>query len=206
MSPTRAGASTALTTSLRELVRSRKRSFSIGDIIDRFEGHGGLAQVLFILTLPVLLPLPPGASMVLALPLLLVAPQMMAGRKTLWMPHWLTERTLERKTLVRLVRRIMKPLGWMEGLAKPRLQWLTGRAGTRLVALVATIIAVVLVLPIPFANLLPAIALCLFALGLARQDGVMVLGGYAVLGVSVTIIVFGAHGLRLLFHHIMALV
>jgi hypothetical protein len=74
------------------------------------------------------------------------------------------------------------------------------------VALVATIIAVVLVLPIPFANLLPAIALCLFALGLARQDGVMVLGGYAVLGVSMTIIVFGVHGLRLLFHHIMALV
>src|ERR1700710_952136 len=100
-----ATSATDLSTSLRDLLRSRKARLNLGEVVHRFEGHGGLGEVLFILTLPVLLPLPPGASMVLALPLLIVAPQIVAGRKTLWLPHWLSDRTVERKGLAKLVRR-----------------------------------------------------------------------------------------------------
>jgi hypothetical protein len=74
------------------------------------------------------------------------------------------------------------------------------------VGVVATVIALVLILPIPFANLLPALALGLCALGLTRRDGLMVLGGYSLFGVAVSVIVMGAHGLRLLFHHLTAMV
>jgi hypothetical protein len=195
-----------LSASLRSLLRSRKARINIGEVIERFEGHGGLGEVLFLLTLPVLLPLPPGASMVLALPLLVVAPQIVAGRKRLWLPHWLADRTVERKGFARLIHRILKPLQRVEAMGKPRLSFMTGPLGARLVGVVATLIALVLVLPIPFANLLPALALGLFALGLTRRDGLMVLGGYSLFGVAVTVIVLGVHGLRLLFHHIMAVV
>ena len=98
---------TDLSASLRLLLRSRKARLSLGEIVTRFEGHGGLGEVLFVLTLPVLLPLPPGASMVLALPLLVVAPQVVVGRKALWLPHWLADRTLERKGFAKLIHRIL---------------------------------------------------------------------------------------------------
>jgi hypothetical protein len=197
---------TDLSASLRELLRSRKARINIGEVIHRFEGHGGLGEVLFILTLPVLLPLPPGASMVLALPLLVVAPQIAAGRKRLWLPRWLADRTVERKGFARLIHRILKPLQRVEAMGRPRLSFMTGPLGARLVGVVATVIALVLVLPIPFANLLPALALGLSALGLTRRDGLMVLGGYTLFGAAVGVIVLGVHGIRLLFHHVMAVV
>jgi hypothetical protein len=198
------GPSTALTASLRELLRSRKAHFNLGEVARQFEEHGGLAQVLFILTLPVLLPLPPGASMILALPLLLVAPQMVVGRKRLWLPSWLADRTLERRAFAKLIHRILKPLGRIEAMGHPRLSFLTGALGTRLVGVVATVIALILVLPIPFANLLPALALGLFALGLARRDGLMVLAGYILFAMAAGLIVLGAHGVSLLFHSLVA--
>jgi hypothetical protein len=197
---------TDLSASLRQLLRSRKARLSLGEIVRRFEGHGGLGEVLFVLTLPVLLPLPPGASMVLALPLLVVAPQVVVGRKALWLPHWLADRTLERRGFAKLIHRILGPVREVEAMTRPRLCFLTGPLGARLVGVAATVIALVLVLPIPFANLLPALALGLFALGLTRRDGLMVLGGYALSGVAVSVIVLGVHAIRLLFHHIMAVV
>lgn len=56
-------------------------------------------------------------------------------------------------------------------------------------------------LPIPFANLFPALALGLIALGLTRKDGVMVLLGYALMALAVVAIVYGAHGLHMLYRH-----
>lgn len=154
--------------------------------------------MLFVLTLPILLPLPPGASMVLALPLLVVAPQIMAGRKHLWLPAWLAARTLERQALAKLAQRVRPWLKRLEALGRPRLAFLTGAAGARAIGLAATLIALVLVLPIPFANLLPALALGLLAFGLTRRDGLMVLAGYALLAAALGVILLGAHGVLMI--------
>jgi hypothetical protein len=183
------------------LMRSRKDRLSVGEIVKRFEGANGLGPVLFVLTLPVLVPLPPGASMVLALPLLVVAPQVAAGRGKLWLPKWLAARTLDQKRLAKLIGRILPLLGRLEALGHARLTPLSGGAGTRLVGVVCTVLAAVLVLPIPFANLFPALALGMFALGLTRRDGLMVLAGYGFVGLQVLIVDLGAHGVMAIVHH-----
>ena len=67
---------------------------------------------------------------------------------------------------------------------------------------VSTLIVMVLVLPIPFANLLPALTLALFALGLTRRDGLLVLGGYALVGLAVAVIGLGARGVLMLVHRL----
>src|ERR1700761_2243894 len=72
---------------LAALARTQKDKVSVKDIVETVEQGHGLAPVVFVLTLPVLLPMPPGVSMVLALPLLVVAPQMMLLRKDLWIPQ-----------------------------------------------------------------------------------------------------------------------
>ncbi len=53
-------AAQSLAASLRSLLRSRKAHLSVSDIAARVEG-GGLGPVLFVLTLPGLLPPPRGA-------------------------------------------------------------------------------------------------------------------------------------------------
>ncbi|MDB5460679.1 MAG: exopolysaccharide biosynthesis protein [Caulobacteraceae bacterium] len=190
----------ALSASLRGLLHGREARLSFGQIVEGFEDHGGVGEVLFILTLPVLLPLPPGGSAVLALPLLMIALQIALGRERLWLPHWLSDRKLEREAVAKVARRVLPPLEWIEALGRPRLGFVTGRLGTRLAGAAATVLALVVMLPIPFGNLLPAMAVALLALGLARKDGLMVLGGYALMAGATGVSLLGAQGLRLLYH------
>jgi hypothetical protein len=62
--------------------------------------------------------------------------------------------------------------------------------------------AIVLVLPLPFANVLPALTVLLFSLGIARRDGLVVLVGLLLLAAAVTGIVWGLHGARLGLHRL----
>jgi len=166
-------------------------------MLDRIESADGPGPVLFVLTLPVLLPLPPGVSMVLALPLLLVAPQIVFGRREVWLPKALMRRMIKRPALVKLIRRVLPPLERVEKVVRPRLRFLTGRFGASIVGIACTLIALVLVLPIPFANLVPALAMGAFSIGLTRKDGLFVLAGYGLIAVAVGMIALGIHGITL---------
>jgi hypothetical protein len=196
----------SLAASLQPLLHARKSSLTIGEMVSRVEHGDGPGAVLFVLTLPVLLPLPPGVSMLLALPLLMIALQIVAGRRTLWLPDRLARRTIDRAALAKLLHRVLPPLKRFETLVRPRLRFLTGRVGGRIVGLACTVIAIVLVLPIPFANLVPAMALTMFALGLTRRDGLLILAGYGLMALATVVIVLGAHGLAVGVRYLLSLV
>jgi hypothetical protein len=192
----------SLVASLKPLLRMRKAEISVGELVERLEDADGPGPVLFALTLPVMLPMPPGVSMVLALPLLMVAPQIVLGRRELWMPRFLSRRTIKRKELVKLLHRVLPTLEKFEKLVKPRLTFLTGRTGARMVGAACSLIALVLVLPIPFANLVPSIAMGMFALGLTRRDGLLVLAGYGLIVIAAMVIALGVHGFRIGIGHL----
>jgi hypothetical protein len=171
-------------------------------MLARVESGDGPGPLLFVLTLPILLPLPPGVSMVLALPLLLVAPQIVIGRRKIWLPRFLTRRTIKRPPLVKLIKRVLPTLERVEKVVRPRLRFLTGRVGASIVGVACTIIALVLVLPIPFANLVPALALGAFSIGLTREDGLFVLAGYGLIAIAAGVIGLGVHGFALGLSHL----
>jgi hypothetical protein len=206
MAPSTVAARQSLAASLKPLLRARKSELTVGEMVRRVEHGDGPGAVLFVLTLPVLLPLPPGVSMLLALPLLMIALQIVAGRRKLWMPDGLSRRPIDRAALVKLLHRLLPPLTRFEALVHPRLRFLTGPIGARVVGLACTLIAVVLVLPIPFANLVPAIALTMFALGLTRRDGLLILAGYGLMALASVVIVLGAHGLAVGLRYLLSLV
>lgn len=187
---------------LEPLLRTRREKVSVKDIVEHVEAREGLAPVVCVLTLPVLLPLPPGVSMVLALPLLVAAPQMMVGRKDLWLPDWLHRQSMKREELQAMVRRLLPWLKRMERVVHPRLSFLTGQVGAAAAGAVCTVMAVVLVLPLPFANLFPALTVLLFSLGMTRRDGLAMIVGVALLGAAVAGVVWGLHGARLGLHHL----
>jgi hypothetical protein len=196
----------SLSASLQPLLASRHARVTLGEILTRVEGEGGLGPALFVLTLPVLLPLPPGFSMVLSLPLLLVAPQIVLGRQRLWLPEVLKRQSIKHADLVKLINRIMPVLERGEAMVRPRLTFLTSGIGVRVIGVACTVIALILVLPIPFANLAPAAALGVFALGLTRKDGLLVLAGYGLLALAALVISLGVKGIVLALHHFRSLV
>ena len=153
---------------------------SLGVLRDAL-GDRGFGVLLFIFALPNLVPVNiPLLSAVLGLPLVLLAAQLTYGRHKPWFPRWLTERSFSREGFANVVLRSLPYLEGAERLLRPRLTVLLSWTGERLIGLAILVLALVLFLPIPFANWLPACAIAIIGLAIVEKDGLAVLVGLAV--------------------------
>ncbi len=147
------------------------------------------AAMLLLFAAPNMLPLPPGASGVLGAPLVLIAFQLMIARDHLWLPNFLRKRSVDRSKFRRVAEKLRSKLERLEKLVRPRM-WPFPRALTeRYVGVVTLLLAVILALPIPFNNMLPAFAIVVLSLGLMARDGLWLLFGTLLFLGSVGIIV-----------------
>lgn len=171
--------SSAATTSqvLIRAVRGDGERVTVKQIVDALDARSfGLAVLLF--ALPSVVPMPPGIPTIVGVILLIVSAQMLFGREDLWLPPILADRSLPRQALVGVFEGLAPRLAWLERLMKPRLLFMTGRAGTMLIGLVVLIMAIVLILPLPpGGNFPPALACAVLGMGLVQRDGVIVLAG-----------------------------
>lgn len=165
-----------------------KERISIGDLLHALE-HRALGALIFIFAVPNALPVPPGVSAVLGAPLLFLSAQLMLGMKA-WLPKFITDRSLLRVDFEKVIIKVAPWLAKAERLMRPRLQFLARRPAENIVGLICLILSIVLFLPIPLGNMLPAIALCILALGVLERDGVWVLIGVAI-GIASVAIVWG---------------
>ena len=155
---------------------SRAR-ISIGDLLAAL-GDRALAALLFVFAVPNVLPVPPGTSAILGAPLLFLAAQMAFNMKA-WLPSVIARRSMARSDFATLVERISPWLERAEKLMKPRLTPLAVGAMESVVGAVCLLLAVAVFLPIPLGNMLPALAICLLAMGILERDGLWVLAGLA---------------------------
>jgi hypothetical protein len=166
---------------LRDFVTSHPEPrISLGALRDAL-GDRGFGVLLFIFALPNLVPVNiPLLSAVLGLPLVLLAAQLTYGRHKPWFPRWLTARSFPREGFANVVLRSLPYLERAERLLRPRLTVLLSWTGERLIGLAILVLALVLALPIPFANWLPACAIAIIGLAIVEKDGLAVLVGLAV--------------------------
>jgi hypothetical protein len=166
---------------LRDFVTSHTEPrISLGALRDALEDRG-FGVLLFIFALPNLVPVNiPLLSAVLGLPLVLLAVQLSYGRHKPWFPNWLTEQSFPRQGLTNVVLRALPFLERTERLLKPRLTVLLSWTAERLVGIAILILALILTLPIPFANWLPACGIAIIGLAIVEKDGVAILVGLAV--------------------------
>ena len=163
-----------------------RERISVGDLLVAL-GDRATAALLFIFAFPNVLPTPPGTSTVLGAPLIFLAAQLMLGRAP-WLPVFLAKRSMSRADFASLIKRIVPWLLRAESLLRPRLGTLARPPMENLIGLASLLLAVVLVLPIPLGNVLPALAISLLALGVLERDGIWVLTGIAVAGAAVTVV------------------
>ena len=61
-------------------------------------------------------------------------------------------------------------------------------ATARIVGLICLALSLILILPIPLGNFLPALAICMFAFGILERDGLWIIAGLAMLAICVGVV------------------
>lgn len=177
----------ALSTLLLALsVDPLRERISVGDLLTAL-GDRATAALMFIFAFPNVLPTPPGTSTLLGAPLIFLAAQLTLGHPP-WLPTFVANWSMTRAEFSALVRRIVPWLQRAEGLLRPRLKRLARSPMEHLVGLLSLMLAVMLVLPIPLGNVLPALAISLMALGVLAHDGVWILAGLTMTVVAVSVV------------------
>lgn len=158
----------------------------VGDL-----GRSTFGVLLFIATLPALIPIP-GVAGALSGPLVvLVGLHLLILLRKPWLPDFVARRGPQRSTLIRFDRNADRWLRWLEKLIQPRLTAITDHpAATVFTGLQLVLLGILLALPIPFTNYLFAGLLLVYALALLERDGVLMMIAWAA-GI-VAIYIFGA--------------
>jgi hypothetical protein len=86
-----------------------------------------------------------------------------------------------------LVEKLAPYLTWLERRLKPRFTFLYNRWLDGVTGLVCLALAIIVFLPIPGANMLPALAIAAFGLGIAERDGLLGLFGGVVTAISFSV-------------------
>jgi len=173
---------------LRDLAAADRERIAIADILAAF-GDRAFGALMLVFAAPNALPTPPGTSSVLGAPLLFITFQLMIGRSVLWLPRLITNRSVARADFARLVDRMAPWLEKAERLLRPRLTLLIGPVADRFIGAACLLLAVILFLPIPLGNMVPALAIAAFAVGLIERDGVAVSVGWAATAAAAGILV-----------------
>ncbi len=145
---------------------------SVGDAL-QLAGDRAFGALLFVFALPNVIPMPPGTSAVLGLPLVLLTSQFLFGRKTPWLPRMVTQRTVARADFAGVLARISPQLQRLERVLRPRFGLFVSPVCERLLGLVMLALSILIFLPIPLGNIVPAAAICLMSLALVEHDGLI---------------------------------
>lgn len=158
---------------------SRER-IAIADLRDAM-GDRAFGALMFVFAAPNTLPVnAPGVSVVLGIPLLFLSLQLLAGFAVPWLPRALVQRTVPRERFARVMQYVVPWMQRAEKLSRPRWPWLAVGLAERAIGLWCAVLSIVLILPVPFGNMGPGIAICVLAIALLERDGKATLAGFAV--------------------------
>jgi len=168
---------------------AKRKTVSVRDVLEAF-GDRAFGALMFVFAAPVALPMPPGVSAILGAPLLFITAQLMVGRRTLWLPRVMADRTMTRTDFAALMEKLAPYLSWVERRLRPRLTFLYNRWLDGVTGLLCLILAIIVFLPIPFGNMLPALAIAAFGLGIAERDGLLGAFGGIMAAISIGVLAF----------------
>ncbi|SDK87668.1 Uncharacterized conserved protein [Modicisalibacter muralis] len=167
---------------LREAAQGADR-VSLRAIIETV-GSRSFGPLLLIAGLVTLMPIIgdiPGVPTVMAVVVLLTSIQLLLHRQYFWLPGWLLNRSISRKTFVKALQWSLSPAHSIDRLLRPRLVFLTRRAGIYFIAVMCIVIAAAMppMEVVPFSATGAGAALSAFGLSLIAQDGLLALLAFA---------------------------
>lgn len=172
---------------------ARGATVSLDNVLEEF---GERAITPFILIIAVLLVSPvsgiPGVPTVSAIVIVILSSQALFGRRRLWLPHWLKDRKLPSTRVRTAVSWMRKPCAFLDRHSRPRLLLLTEGPMRWITLLVCVVIPMgwPLLEVLPFVTSIGAGTVSLLAFGLLTRDGIYVLAGYLMVGITAGAAVF----------------
>jgi len=132
----------------------------------------------------------PGIPTLIALAVLIVCVQLLAGRRRFWLPAWVLRRSITTRRFRQALTWLHKPAKFGDRLVRPRLSALTTDAAIRMIAVGCLVVA--LAMPVmevvPFSANLAGIALSAFGLAVIAHDGLLALIAFAATAAGVVVI------------------
>lgn len=156
-------------------------------------GERAFGILILLFCVPNCLPTPNfiGLSALTGIPVIILGLQMIIGSPYLWLPAKLAEKQFSGRRFAVILERAIPYILKIEVLLHPRLQVMSTEAMKRLLGVMFTLLATIMVLPIPFGNLLPGLAMALMAIGLIERDGITILLGLLI-GAATVAVMFTA--------------
>jgi hypothetical protein len=120
----------------------------------------------------------PWLSTITGVPMFLLAIQYFLGRPSPSLPGFIGRRGFSRGKLQDFLGRARGRIERLERIVRPRHDWWLIGLPRRALLLAWLLLIILLALPVPFDNLLPAMAILFFCLALMEDDGMMAIIGW----------------------------
>ncbi len=105
---------------LKEIADTSNDKVTLFDIKTALHERGfSILIIIFSLPLSIPIPVPPGYTTILSIPLILFSLQLLFGFDSPWMPNWLERKSFQRSTLALVVEKTYPVLKKIEKLMKP---------------------------------------------------------------------------------------
>jgi hypothetical protein len=164
---------------------------SLQDLLDGLgERSFGFLLLLFGIACAIA---PPGFATVFSVPLMLFSLQMVAGFDSPWLPRSIGARSFAKADLEATLKRAVPAMRWVEKICRPRLEFLVGELGERLLGLLVFILTIVIALPGPGTNFPPGVAIAFMSIAIIERDGLLVFAGVLASMVALYIGWLGLH-------------
>ncbi|MGB8623852.1 MAG: exopolysaccharide biosynthesis protein [Paracoccaceae bacterium] len=159
--------------------------------IARKMGERSFAPLLLVPAMLLVSPISsiPGAPTTGGLIIALITVQMLMGRRHIWLPGFLANRTIGTARLNRAVRYLRGPAAWVDQHVHHRLSYLATRPLSYIALLTCLLVTVIMPLMevVPMLATVAASAVTLFAIGLLTYDGAFIVAGYVFVGAGVAL-------------------
>lgn len=177
------------------LKRLAKQPLTLGQILAE-TSERGFSLTIGLLALPFLFPMPPGLATVLGVGCLILGIEMGMGRRSPWLPAKIANFKFPRRFSLQLLNNLKQVTRFLEKTLRPR--WLKIAENPyvwRTNGFCIAWLAILLMLPIPFTNPLPASGILVLAIATLEADGLLMCIGYGIAFINTLFFGFIAYAL-----------
>lgn len=154
-------------------------NIKIGTLLKSIDS-GGFALLNLIFSIILMIPLPPPIAIIAGLIVMFLSFQMIIGMKEVWLPKFITEKSIKRSTLTIIVEKSTVYLYKLERFTRRRFTFVSNPITERIIGAFIFFLAGITLTPIVFANTIPGLAIILISFGMINKDGLMVIIGFIV--------------------------
>lgn len=174
-----------LSQSLKELYKSlNNHEVTVGEFVDAL-GEKGFGILLLVFALPSMIPImSTGIATPLGFVIAFLGAQMAAGKSKPWLPKKARSIKMKSEHAKKMIDWMLKFSSNIERFICPRMGFVIHKIGERIMGILICILALIMALPFPLTNTIPALIIFLIGIGLTESDGLVCLVGSILAGIS----------------------